>query len=112
MGLPITLQLILALYRLNTDNRLLASAARIRLEPILDEFVSPCQRGFLPGRSLLANVVDVDEGAMEVSLTQERGALFLFDFRAAFPSVSHRYVFAVLSHLGIPAGIMRFLRSL
>ena len=78
----------------------------------MDEFISPCQRGFLPGRSLLANVVDVDLGAMEVSLTRDNGALFLFDFRAAFPSVAHDYIFLVLGHLGFPQPMLRFLQSL
>ena len=61
---------------------------------------------------MLANVVDVDVGAMEVSLTQENGALFLFDFRAAFPSVAHEYIFLVLRHIGFPQAMLRFLRAL
>ena len=73
----------------NTDNRLLANAARIRWEPILSKWVSAPQRGFLKGRSMLANVVDIDVEAMQVSLAEEYGGLVLFDFKAAFPSMSH-----------------------
>ena len=43
----------------NFDNRLLANAVRLRIEPILEEWVSPFQRGFLPGRSMLANIIDI-----------------------------------------------------
>ncbi len=35
----------------NTDNRLMANAYRLRIDPILERGVSPNQRGFLPGRS-------------------------------------------------------------
>ena len=44
----------------NCDNRLVASAMRIRWEDILDNWVSDLQRGFLPGRSMLSNVIDID----------------------------------------------------
>lgn len=45
---------------LNTDNRLLASAARLTWEPLFNDRVSQLQRGVLKGRSLIRNVVDVD----------------------------------------------------
>jgi hypothetical protein len=43
----------------NTDNRILASAARIRWEPTFSLWVSKLQRGFLKGRSMISNIVDV-----------------------------------------------------
>ena len=48
----------------NTDNRLVANAYRLLLEPILKDWVSEMQRGFLPGRSMLSNIVDVDYDSM------------------------------------------------
>ena len=96
----------------NTDNRLMANAARLQWEPIFNEWVSEVQRGFLLGRSLLANVVDVDFEAMTVSLTRERGALILFDFKAAFPSESHVYLLEVLRHIGAPAECLNFVKAL
>ena len=82
----------------NTDNRLLSNAVRMRLEPILDKLISPMQWGFLPGRSLLSNVVDIDEGMTTAALCQEEGAALLFDFKAAFPSVLHSFLMEVLRH--------------
>ena len=41
----------------NTDNRLIANAVRLHVEPLLEQWVSPMQQGFLKGRSLLSNVV-------------------------------------------------------
>ena len=56
------------------------------MEPIACEWVSQMQRGFLPNRSLLASVVDIDYEAMRVSLKSERGMLILFDSRQPFPA--------------------------
>ena len=72
----------------DTSNRLMANAARLRWEPTLSEWVAHLQRGFLTGRSLLANVIDLEEAAMRVSLQAPDGGTVLLDFAAAFPSVS------------------------
>ena len=96
----------------NTDNRLLSNAVRVRLEPILDKWISPMQQGFLPGRSLLSNVVDIDEGMMTTALCQEEGAALFFDFKAAFPSVLHSFLIEVLRHIGLPPPLMHFLAAL
>ena len=68
----------------NLDNRILASAARIAWEPILEGWVSGMQRGFLTGRVMLHNVLEVDYESMCVSLKCDKGSLVLFDFSAAF----------------------------
>ena len=94
----------------NTDNRLLASAARKVLEPVLEKWINPCLRGFLPRRSMLKNIIDVDVEAMRVSLTSDAGGLVLFDFKAAFPSLHHEYMFGVLKHLGMPSDWLAYLR--
>ena len=64
----------------NTDNRIIASAARITWEPLLNNYISSYQQGFLKGRQMLSNVLDIDYTSMTVSLKCERGALLLFDF--------------------------------
>ena len=45
----------------NTDNRLVAAAAKRRWERALSHFVYKHQRGFLPGRSIIQNVIDVED---------------------------------------------------
>ena len=96
----------------NTDNRLVANAARMKWEHILNEWVSPSQRGFLPARSMLANIVDVDWEAMRVSLQSANGAVILFDFNAAFPSLSHEYIFTTLQRIGVPEQATNLIRAL
>ncbi len=53
----------------DTANRLIANAARMRWEAILTPWLAKQQRGFLPRRSMLANVVDLETEAMHYSRT-------------------------------------------
>ena len=96
----------------NTDNRIIASAARLTWEPILNNFISRAQQGFLKGRQMLNNVIDIDYEAMRVSLNSKSGWMVLFDFKAAFPSVAHRFLINSLSAIGLPEHALNFIRSL
>ena len=64
----------------NVDNCILASAARMAWEPLLNFYISKHQQGFLKGRSMLANIIDIDYHAMTVSLKLPKGAVFYFRF--------------------------------
>ena len=61
----------------NTDNRLLANAVRMAIEKCISFRVSKFQRGFIGGRSLLANLVDVDEAmALGACGSEDAAAMF------------------------------------
>ena len=96
----------------NVDNRLIASAARLAWEPNFEKFVSKMQRGFLKGRQMLHNVIDIDYAAMTISLKHEFGGLLLFDFKAAFPSVAHEFLLECLECLGVPPKAMNIIRAI
>ena len=91
----------------NTDNRLMASSVRWMMEPILGKVISQEQKGFLRGRSMLADVVEVEDAMMEESLKGERAAGVFFDFRAAFPSIAHKYLLEALRSIGLPEHVIR-----
>ena len=86
----------------NCDNRIVASAARIRWEEHLAGWVGNEQQGFLRGRSILKNLIDIDTESMSVSLKSQSGAMVLFDFKAAFPSISQEYMLSILAKIGVP----------
>lgn len=96
----------------NTDNRNISNALRHKLEGILGSWVSPHQQGFLPHRSMLSNIVTIDHEAMCISLNHHRGGTMLFDFKAAFPSISHTYLHRVIEHLGFPRHITNAITAL
>ena len=92
----------------NADNRLLASAVRLLIEPFVASRISPSQRGFIAGRSMLANLIDIDESMAFNAITEESAAALLFDFSAAFPSVEHELLHAQFAALGWPDWLLRF----
>ena len=96
----------------NADNRILANTVRIILEPAVALHISHMQRGFLSGRSMLANVVGLDTEMANMALSKTDPGAVLFDFRAAFPSVEHWLIFAILAMLGIPGWILQFIKIL
>lgn len=96
----------------NTDNRLIANALRLRIEPLAARGVSAEQRGFLPGRSLLCNVLDVDESMRLASLQGEDPGAVFFDFAAAFPSIAHEFMKEVLEHIGLPLPVRNLVAAL
>ncbi|MFM7985795.1 MAG: reverse transcriptase domain-containing protein, partial [Candidatus Fonsibacter sp.] len=78
------------------------AAAKIILHDPLEKWVSPAQRGFLKGRSMNENILEMDYHAKLASLDLRCPVLILFDFKAAFPSVHHDFMWSVLEALAIP----------
>lgn len=53
--------------------------------------------------------MDLDFEAMRVSLKSSHGAIILFDFKAAFPSLAHSFLWRALSSLGLPPPLVNAL---
>ena len=87
-------------------NRLLANALRIPLANVVDGYVQKPQRGFLTGRKILDNVLDIDAEMAEISHGYLAGAAIFFDFAAAFPSVAHDYLWEAVLAIGIPSEVV------
>ena len=96
----------------NTDNRLMANVYRRQWEPMLDGWISAAQQGFLPGRSMISNIVGVEAAAQVVSLSHSKGGILLLDFRAAFPSISQDFLLKVLKVLRLPKEIRNVVANL
>jgi hypothetical protein len=94
----------------DTFNKLLANTLRIALERFAAPRIFFVRRGFLKGRQVLDNVVELDHFAHLFSMASRKAAPILFDFRAAFPSVSHRFMWHVLEAAGLPLEITRLIR--
>jgi len=66
------------------DNRLVALAYKRRWDKEINKWVSKGQRGFLPGRSMIANIVELEQEGMEVALAKKKGMILLLDFKNGF----------------------------
>jgi hypothetical protein len=91
----------------NTDDRPIGNATRLRIEPLVALGISAEQRGFLPGRSLLSNVLDVDMDMRLASAGVESLGAVFFDLAAAFPSIANEFMAAVLERVGIPQEVRK-----
>ena len=96
----------------DVSNRILAGAYKEHWEGILGGWVSKDQRGFLPVRSMIANVVDLEHHALHVAATCPRGMIMLFGFKAASPSASHQFLRRCLRGFGMPEAALRVLDAL
>ena len=86
----------------NKDNRIIAAAVKNKWETFLNEAISQKQKGFLKNRSMLSSVVHIEWDAMRITLKERTGCTSLSNFKAAFPSIEHDYMHAILCILQIP----------
>ncbi len=81
-------------------------------EPIFVAVVSGAQRGFIKGRTMLNNVIEIDKEAMIVSLKLPQGAL-VFRLCRRFPSVDQFFsLMHALQHYEIPDHSLNLMSSL
>ena len=90
----------------NSDNRLIASAIRGLIEPIVGPRIMEVQRGFVGGRSMIANLLDVDCAMISGAFESDDAAALFFDFAAASPSVEQDFMMRVFEKLGWPRWLL------
>lgn len=99
----------------NTDSKIVASALARGLRPILAASVHQTQRGFVMGREMSRNVLELDTYARAMHSTvlgSDLPALLLCDMTAAFPSINRYWMYAVLQCLGMPLGAVRVVEAI
>ena len=96
----------------DTAAKIIAAALYRPLAALAQRTVGFHQRGFVRGRNLLDNVLEAESAAIGFSKLDSSAALLAFDFRAAFPSISHEWIFFVLVGMCIPVFFLDALRGL
>jgi endonuclease/exonuclease/phosphatase family metal-dependent hydrolase len=97
----------------NAVAKVLASAMNASLSQMAARTVSPRQRGFVRGRNLLDNVVETEAAAIHYAQYYgDTSGIALLDLVAAFPSLAHSWIFAVLRKMGVPRFFRRALAKL
>jgi len=99
----------------NCDNKAIAGATNCTLSQPLAKMASASQRGFVPGRQGIVNVIELETISRIIDLSPAPGALplsILWDFAAAFPSLAHEFLFIVLSYVLAPFGLISLILAL
>jgi len=79
---------------------------------MIDSKIHPAQK-CIAGRSMLENVLRIDTLMHYMSIAGfAKAAAIFFDFKAAFPSIAHQYLFEILQASGIPSTIIRIIKKL
>ena len=60
---------------------------------------------------MLRNVLEVDFASHKISIRSRSGAMILFDFKAAFPSLAHEMIWDVLEATGVDTDFIRVVKA-
>ena len=97
----------------NAVAKVIASALNASLSQLAARSVSARQRGFVRGRHLLDNVLETEASAVHFAkYFGDTSGIILLDIAAAFPSLAHSWIFAVLRAMGVPRFFRRALANL
>ena len=97
----------------NTDAKIIAVAINQTLGDVAEAKVMQQQRGFIKGRVMGDNILEIEAYGIILSMMASMlPAMAFFDFRAAFPSIQHAWLFFVLEHMRMPMRIVRAIRKL
>ena len=81
----------------NCDSKLIASA---HIKPVSDfaaDFIIPTQRGFVRDRHMVWNICDIDAHSLAARILATFPAAIFWDFKNAFPSIAHAFLWLTLS---------------
>ena len=107
----------------NCDNKVVAGVVNHVSRTALSSNASRLQRGFVPDRQMIENVLDLDTAARIYGARGhedfEQGELStlcplisLWDLMAAFPSVKHGWLFVVIENAGFPSGWINIIKAM
>lgn len=97
----------------NSCQKLIAKVFNGMLETVTVGCVSPLQRGFVRGRSIVDNVLEVEASAAEYLYDGEGDpGIFLFDVAAAFPLAAQRWIWRLLEEMEVPLPLRRGMQLL
>jgi hypothetical protein len=89
----------------NTDNNVICTSSNFKLRRVTTERACVLQRGFVPGRLLTQNPIDLDAAARPFGRGVsrfEKPLLAFWDFKSEFPSLAHECV--TVGALQLPCG--------
>lgn len=102
---------------MNTDLAIMCSGPGVNrsLRESIGQHARSAQRGFMRGRSLAMNILDLDTSARVTAIRTPGGrfpVMIFWDFAAAFPSVSQQWLLENLLACGLPGGMRAFIKAM
>ena len=95
----------------NASYKILSKLLANILKPLLGKLISPLQGGFVKGRHILDNVIQVQEAMHSSFLRKEKGMLIKLDMANAFYRVKHFFLFSVLHSFGFSSTFFNLIKE-
>ena len=96
----------------NCDRKAIGGGWNGAAKPALAASANRIQRGFIPGRQLIENVMNLDTHARVFGAAGRNALLAFFDFAAAFPSVMHSWIMIVIDANGTSDGLRQLIKAM
>ena len=97
----------------NCDVKIFAMMLADSINSVIDKWAFRVQRGFIRGRCMLQNVIDVETKSLIFARNKgNSSALLFFDFAAAFPSIARAFIWIALIAIGFPRNVVAGIRAL
>eukprot|EP00253_Pinus_taeda_P021952 PITA_21952 len=95
----------------NASYKILSKIIANRIKPLLDKLISNAQGGFIKGRHILDNIIQVQEAIHSSKQRKEKGMLIKLDMANAFDRVNHSFLFQVLRSFGFPPQFINLIKA-
>ncbi|GEQ69310.1 hypothetical protein JCM33374_g2981 [Metschnikowia sp. JCM 33374] len=102
----------------STSLKVISKAVCKRLQKVMEKLIGPGQRGFMKGRRISQNtievftMIDLVKKVRETETHSDCQAILMADFMKAFDRISHQYMEAVLEKVGFGPSLKRLLMSI
>lgn len=95
----------------NASYKILAKLLANRMKPLLPRIISPAQGGFVKGRHILDNVIQVQETIHSSKQRKEKGMIIKLDMANAFDRVNRAFLCRVLISFGFSTQFVNLLKA-
>ena len=99
---------------LNVDVKILARCLALRLTNVVRFITTTDQKGFVKGRQMGANILDVYSiiAAAEEGNSNDKNMLLFLDIEKAYDTIKWRFITTVLERLGFPSSFIKWFEVL
>lgn len=97
---------------LNSKYKLLSSAYTNRVKTVVNKIVGTAQKGFSSIRRAHEVLLNLSKEISTRAYDTAPSCTISFDFAAAFDTIDHDYIYAVMRFFGFPANMIGILRTM
>jgi mannosylglycoprotein endo-beta-mannosidase len=95
----------------NASYKIISKLLANRLKPLLGKLISDSQGGFVKGRHILDNVIQVQEAMHSSNLRKEKGMLIKLDMANAFDRVKLPFLYQVILSFGFEQEFVNLIKA-